>query len=140
VSTGERRPLTAGERMTCIGAGVILLSMLLPWYGVGLSGLSQSGFDAFGFGAAALVVTAGAAVVLAFAEAAGTPPPRPLRSAELIVLAGTWAALLGVYLVFDRPDELAGITDVSPQLGIFVAIVGGLVIAMGGVRMRAERH
>jgi protein-S-isoprenylcysteine O-methyltransferase Ste14 len=135
----HRRPLTAGERLVCIGAAVILASMLLPWYGIRFSGLSSSGFDSFGFGAVALLVTAGAAVVIVIREAAGRPPSRPLRSAELVIVAGIWAAAIGVYLVFDRPDELAGSTEISPQLGIFVAIGGAAAIVVAGMRMRSER-
>jgi hypothetical protein len=138
-SLGSRRPLTAGERLVCMGAAGILVSMLLPWYGIRFSGLSSSGFDSFGFGAVALLVTAGAAVVLVIREAAGRPPSRPLRSAELVVVAGVWAALLAVYLVFDRPTKLGGSTDISPQLGIFVALAGAAVIVVGGLRMRSER-
>jgi hypothetical protein len=137
-SLGPRRPLTAGERLVCMGAAGILVSMLLPWYGIRFSGLSSSGFDSFGFGAVALLITAGAAVVLVIREAAGRPPSRPLRSAELVVVAGVWAALLAVYLVFDRPDKLAGSTDISPQLGIFVALAGAVIIVVGGLRMRSE--
>jgi hypothetical protein len=138
-SPPARRPLTAGERLVCMGAAGILGSMLLPWYGIRLCGLSASGFDSFGFGAVALLVTAGAAVALVIREAAGRPPTRPLRSAELVIVAGVWAALLAVYLVFDRPDKLGGSTDISPQLGIFVALGGAAVIVVGGLRMRSER-
>ncbi len=122
-----------------MGAAAILASMLLPWYGIHFSRLSASGFDSFGFGAAALLVTAGAAVALVVLEAAGRPPARPLRSAELVVVAGAWAMLLAIYLVFDRPDELGGSTDISPELGVFVAIGGAAVIVVGGLRMRSER-
>jgi hypothetical protein len=135
----SRRPLTPGERLVCIGAAVTLASMLLPWYGIRLSGLSATGFDSFGFGAAALLVTAGAAVVVAFREASGKPPTRPLRSAELVVVAGVWAALIALFLVFDRPDELGGSAEITTQIGVYVALIGGLVIAGGGMRMRVER-
>jgi hypothetical protein len=135
----SRRPLTPGERLVCIGAAVTLASFLLPWYGIRFSGLSATGFDSFGFGAVALIVTAGAAVVGVFREAAGQPPSRPRQTAELVIVAGVWAALIGVFLVFDRPDELAGSTDITPEIGVFVAVVGGLVIAGAGMRMRMER-
>jgi hypothetical protein len=136
----ERRRLTPAERLACIGAAVILASMLLPWYGIPFSGLSVTGFDAFGFAAAALLVVAGAAVVAVMREAAGRPPARPLRTAELVALAGLWAALIDVYLILDPPDELGGTTDVSARLGAFVALGGCVAMAVAGMRMRAERH
>ncbi len=86
--THPRRSLTPAERLACIGAAVALGSMLLPWYGIPLTGgLSVSGFNAFGFAAAALLVAVGGAVVVVMREAAGRPPVRPLRSADLVMLA-----------------------------------------------------
>ena len=47
----------------------------------------------------------------------GGLPPRPLRAAELVLVAGVWAALLTAYLMIDRPDELAGTTSVGLRSG-----------------------
>ena len=137
--THPRRSLTPAERLACIGAAVALGSMLLPWYGIPLTGgLSVSGFNAFGFAAAALLVAVGGAVVVVMREAAGRPPVRPLRSADLVMLAGVWAALVAVYLMFDRPDELAGSTRISLRIGPFVALGGCIAIVVAGMRMRAN--
>jgi hypothetical protein len=134
------RPLTIAERLVCAGAATTLASMLLPWYGIPFSDRFRiSGFDAFGFAAAALLITVGAAVVLVIREASGRPPPRPLRSGELVTVAGVWAALLCVYLMVDRPDEVAGSIHVSLKAGVFVAAASCVVITAAGMRMRAER-
>jgi hypothetical protein len=135
----NRRRLTPAERLAFIGAGAILASMLLPWYGIPFSGLSVTGFDAFNFAAAALLVTAAAAVVAVLREAAGRPPARPLGTGELVAIAGVWAALITVYLILDPPDELGGTTDVSARLGVFVALGGCVAMAVAGMRIRAER-
>jgi len=135
-----KRPLSPAERFVCGGAIAVAASMLLPWYGIPFGdGLSVTGLDAFGAAAAAVLLTVGAAVVLIMREASGHSLPRPLRAAELVVLAGAWSALLCVYLVFDRPDELGGTTDVNPRLGVFVALAGCVAVGLGGMRMRAER-
>src|SRR5690349_7408962 len=97
-----RRPLTHGERLVCIGAAITFGSLFLPWYGITFTRLSSSGIESFGFGAAALLVTAGAAVAAVVREAAGKPPSRPLRTAELVIVAGAWATALAIYLYFDR--------------------------------------
>ena len=137
----RRRPLSPAERVAAGGAIAVAASMLLPWYGIPFGdGLSVTGLDAFGFAAAALLVTVAAAVLLIAREALGRTLPRPLRAAELIVVAGAWGALLCVYLVFDRPDELGGSFDVSPRLGVFVALGGCIAIGLGGMRMRVERE
>jgi hypothetical protein len=135
----ERRPLTRGERLVCVGAAIIFVSLFLPWYGIRFTRLSASGFDSFGFGDAALLVTAAAAVAGVVREAAGRPPARPFRTAELVVVAGVWATALAVYLLFDRPDRLGASTNISPRLGIYVAIAGAVVIIVAGMRMRTER-
>jgi hypothetical protein len=134
----QRRPLTRGERLVCVGAAIVFVSLFLPWYGITFTRLSSSGFDSFGFGAAALLVTAGAAVAGVMREAAGKPPARPLRTAELVIVAGAWATALAVYLFFDRPDKLGASTNISPRLGTYVAIAGAMTIVVAGFRMRTE--
>lgn len=120
---------------------MVVASLLLPWYGIAFSdGLSVTGLDRFGFAHAALLLTVGAAVFVTVRAAEGRTLPRPLRAAELIVVAGAWAALLTIYMIGDRPDELAGTTRVGLRMGIFVALGGCLVIIAGGLRMRAERE
>ena len=134
----QRRSLTHGERLVCIGAAIVLGSLFLPWYGITFTRLSSSGLDSFGFGAAALLVTAGAAVAAVMREAAGQPPTKPFRTAELVIVAGAWATALAVYLFFDRPDRLGASTNISPRLGTYVAIAGAVVIIVAGMRMRTE--
>ncbi len=139
-STEHRRPLSPAERVVGAGGIAVAASMLLPWYGIAFSnGLSVTGLDSFGFGHAALLTTVGAAVFLVARGAAGRTLPRPLRPAELVAVAGTWATLLCFFLVADRPDQLAGNTEVHVRYGIFVAIGGSLAILVGGLRMRAEQ-
>ena len=119
---------------------MVVASLLLPWYGIAFSnGLSVTGLDRFGFAHAALLLTVGAAVFVTVRAAEGRTLPRPLRAAELVVVAGSWATLLTIYMIGDRPNELAGTTRVGLRMGIFVALGGCLVIVAGGLRMRAER-
>ena len=138
---GRRRPLSPAERIVGAGGIAVVVSVLLPWYGIALgSGLSVTGLDLFGFAHAALLITVGAAVFLAVREASGHPLPRPLRAAELVAVAGTWGALLCFFLMADQPDELAARPDVQLRYGIFVALGGCLAIVVGGLRMRVERQ
>lgn len=115
-------------------------SLLLPWYGIALShGLSVTGLDSFGFAHLALLITPGSAVAVILFDASGRPL-RPLRAGELVVAFGAWAAVLTCYLMIDRPDALAGSTRIGLRMGIFVALAGCVAIAVGGLRMRAERR
>ena len=136
----RRRPLSPAERIVGAGAIAVCASLLFPWYGLAFSrGLSVTGLDRFGFAHAALLITVGAAVFLVAREGSGRTLPRPLRAAELVAVAGTWAALLCFFLIADRPDELGGRAEVQLRYGICVALGGCLAIVVGGLRMRTER-
>ena len=135
-----RRPLSPAERIAVGGAIAVPASLLLPWYGIAFSrGLSVTGLDSFNFAHAALLITVGAAAVLVAGEAAGRALPRPLRAAELVAVAGAWGAVLCLFLIADRPDELGGRVGVGVRYGVYVAIGGCLAIMIGGLRMRGER-
>jgi hypothetical protein len=132
------RSLGPGASLSAVGAVIVVASLLLPWYGISFSSLSQTGLAAFGFAHVALVLTAGAALLLIGRRARMRRLPRPLDEALLLVVAGLWASLLVGYLMLDRPDELAGSSRISLRHGIFVALGGSIAIAVGGVRMRRE--
>jgi hypothetical protein len=139
-STEQRRPLSPAERIVGAGSIAVAASLLFPWYGIAFTeGLSVTGLDSFGFAHAALLITVGAAVFLVARGAAGRTLPRPLRTAELVAFAGTWATLLCFFLLVDRPEQLGGRTEVQLRYGIYVAIGGCLAIVVGGLRMRSER-
>jgi hypothetical protein len=132
-----RRALSPAERIVAAGAIAVCASLLLPWYGIAFSrGLSVTGLDRFGFAHAALLLAVGAAVFLVVREASGRTLSRPLRAAELVAIAGTWGVLVCFFLIADRPDELAGGTQVQLRYGIYVAIAGCMTIVIGGLRMR----
>jgi hypothetical protein len=127
--------------MCVIGALVVLASLLVPWYGIRFSGgLAVTGLATFGFAHAALLLTVGAAVALVAHRLSGRTLPRPLDRGTLIAVAGAWSALLVAYLMVDRPEELAGSTDIGLRLGTFMAMGGALIVLGAGVRLRRERN
>jgi hypothetical protein len=137
---GERwtelfRSLPAPARLAVVGALTVPLSMLFPWYstGVGPLGLSKTGFDSFGLGQLALLLTVGAALYLVFRCATGYEPPRPLHEGSLLAAAGVWSALLIAYLMLDHPDDLDHL-----RYGIFIALGGALAVTVGGLRLRRD--
>lgn len=134
--------LRPAERLAALGGVAAAGSMLFPWYGIELeliSGFSQTGLEAFNFAHAALVATAGAAIVLVWRCAGGDPPPRPLGEGALLIAAGLWIGLLIAYLAVDRPDEIAGFSKVRLRYGIFVALGGAAALILGGLRLRTAR-
>ena len=99
--------LTPAEGLTAVGAAVVAASVFIPWYGIPFSnGRSVTALDSFGFAHAALLLTVAAAVWLVFRRARGHTLARPLDAGRLVAVAGGWAALLTVFLIFDRPEEL----------------------------------
>jgi hypothetical protein len=133
------RSLPPPARLATVGALAIPGSMLFPWYGIQFGpGLSQTGFDSFGLGELALLLTAGAAILLIGRCATGYSLPRPLTQGALLAIAGVWAVLLVAYLMIDRPNEITGHLNIHLRYGIFVAMAGAIALLVGGLRLRRE--
>ena len=139
----DLRGLGGNERIAVIGAGVMVGSLLLPWYQSPTSDdLVLTGFGAFGWAEAALILIAAATTFLALQGGGGYVPPRPLREWALFVVAGCWAALIVLYRIADRPDfTLAGHDEpYNLNYAIFVALAGAVLIVVAGLRMRPRER
>jgi hypothetical protein len=131
--------LSNPARLAVIGAAAVVGSMLLPWYGIAYLSLSRTGFDSFGLGQLALLITVGAAAYLMARCARGYRPPRPLDEGTLVALAGAWSALLVGYLIIDRPNQIAGFSHIHLRYGIYIAMGGAIAMLVGGLRLRRDR-
>ncbi|HEY6771314.1 MAG TPA: hypothetical protein VI035_02575, partial [Solirubrobacterales bacterium] len=100
------------------------------------------GISAFGWAEGALVLIAAATAFLALRGGGGYVPPRPLREWGLFVAAGTWAALIVLYRIADRPRfTLAGHDEpYDLHYAIFVALAGAVMIVIAGLRMRPRER
>lgn len=141
----DLRRLRADERLALIGVAVIVGSLLLPWFGIGLRGdLVQTGFGGFGWAEAALLLTAAATLLLLARIGDGYVPPRPLREWGLLVTAGAWAMMIVLSRMIDRPTIDLDIIDVHQsydlRYGIFVALGGGALILVAGLRVRSRER
>jgi hypothetical protein len=139
----DLRGLGGNERIAVIGAAVMVGSLLLPWYQSPISNdLVLTGIGAFGWAEAALVLIAAATTFLALEGGGGYVPPRPLREWGLFVAAGTWAALIVLYRIVDRPKFIfpghEGRYDL--HYAIFVALAGAAIIIVAGLRMRPSER
>ena len=137
--TQDLRGLGGNERIAVIGCGVMVGSLVLPWYQSPISNdLVLTGIGAFGWPEAALVLIAAATTFLALQGGGGYVPPRPLREWALFVAAGVWAGLIILYRVADRPQfTLAGHDEpYNLHYAILVALAGAALIVMAGLRMR----
>ena len=103
----DLRGLGGNERIAVIGCGVMVGSLLLPWYESPISNdLVFTGIGAFGWAEAALVLIAAATTFLALQGGGGYIPPRPLREWGLFVAAGAWAVVIILYRIADRRSAL----------------------------------
>jgi hypothetical protein len=137
------RGLGGSERIAVIGAAVIVGSLLLPWYQSPISDeLVLTGFGAFDWPEAALILIAAATTFLATMGAGGYVPPRPLREWALFVAAGAWAALIVLYRIADPPQfTLEGHDEpYDRHYAIFVALGGAVIVIAAGLRMRPTEH
>ncbi|HKH41044.1 MAG TPA: hypothetical protein VKA41_04245 [Solirubrobacterales bacterium] len=139
----DLRGLGGNERIAVIGAAVMVGSLLLPWYESPISNdLVLTGIGAFSWAEGALVLIALATTFLALQGGGGYVPPRPLREWGLFVTAGSWAALIVLYRIADRPRfTLAGHDEpYDLHYAIFVALAGAVIIVIAGLRMRPRER
>ena len=134
------RSLGAHERLAAIGVGVVAVSLLLPWYGVTFAGLVKTPLSSFSFVEAAIIITLAAAAYLIVRSERGPAFPRPLHTGTLIAAAGAWIAVLVIYRIAVRPDLgiFGDAYGVGLRYGIFVALAGAVLIALGGLRCRRD--
>jgi hypothetical protein len=132
------RALSASERLAAIGAMACVASPVLPWYSAPVEDLVKTGLGAFGFAEAALLLTAGAALVLLLEVGRGRRPPLPLHEGTLLTAAGAWSTLIVLLLMLDRPEfDLRGFrAEYDLGYGIFVALGGATLLTVAGMRIR----
>ena len=79
------RALPPPGRLVTVGALAIPASMLFPWYGIQFgAGLSETGFDSFGLGQLALLLTVGAALYLILRYGSGSSCRTPCTRAACL--------------------------------------------------------
>jgi hypothetical protein len=124
----HRRPLGNGRRLAFIGAIVVLVGCLLPWYSVGGDGgLAPVTFRAFdGSGMATFLAALATIALVALPYAAGERPMGVDRGLSFLLLA--LLALAGVILwvpsLLEAPEGLLP----DRAYGYWIAIVGTVIM------------
>ena len=124
----HRRPLGNGRRLAFLGAVVLLVGCLLPWYSVGGDGgLPPVVYRAFdGSGIACFLAALATIALVALPYAAGERPVGVDRGLVFLVLA--LVALAGVILwipgVLDAPEGLLP----DRAYGYWIAVVGTIMM------------
>lgn len=133
------RALERAERIAVVAALVVVASMFLPWFGVPFtSALVITGWGAFGFLQAAVLLTLAATVGIVLGRGAGIDLRPPVRTGTLISGAALWCALLLSIRFFDRPPVRLGTLEVESDVryGIWIALAATAVMFVAGLRAR----
>ena len=113
--------------------------MFLPWYGVPFTtDLVITGWGAFGFLEAAMLLCLGATILLVGAGGFGREVHVPFRIGTLIAGAGGWCLVLLTVRFLDRPTvPLAGLNvEADQRYGMWIALGASALLMLAGLTAR----
>jgi hypothetical protein len=127
------RRLRAGELLAAVGAALVIVSLLEPWY-QGPAGKLDA-WDTLGPGMLLLLIATAAAIALTLSTVAE-------RSVAVPVAIGVWSVLLGLLAVIaaaarllERPQHATAVC-----VGAWLALAGTVAILLGAwLALRDER-
>lgn len=126
--------LRSGEWTAGLSALVLLVTMLLPWYGY--SGVRSapgiSGWDEFTHLRWLLLVTIVAGLGLAVAQAACRAPAFPVTLSVIATVLGTLTSLWLIYRVLISVPGSDGLLIQKPAA--YVGLLSALALTVGGFR------
>jgi hypothetical protein len=143
------RDLPQERRLATLAAVGLFFTLFLPWYqetvfANGVSSLrsassSLTGWGAFSFVEAAVLLVAAAVLILLFVRAEGQAFHVPGGDGGVITAAGFWTCVLIVWRIFDkqgttRHDQIAYTSGI--EWGIFVALGVAAVLTYAGSQIR----
>jgi hypothetical protein len=147
---GAWRRLPPERRLAAVAAIVLFLTLFLPWYQetVIASGTATklrsasatlTGWGAFSFVEAAILLVAAGVLVLLYQRAEGRAFHIPGGDGGVITVAGLWACVLIIWRMFDKQGTSSHgqyATTSGIEWGIFVALAIAGLLAYAGSRIR----
>jgi hypothetical protein len=148
------RALPHESRLAAFASLGLFLTLFLPWYQVTLIARGQSaklqsasatitGWGAFSFVEAAVLLVAASVLVLLFQRAEGRAFHLPGGDGGVITAAGVWTCVLIIWRIFDKQGATANgpsATSSGVEWGIFVALTAGAFLTYSGSRIRAAHR
>ncbi|MGH2893751.1 MAG: hypothetical protein ACRDPM_10880 [Solirubrobacteraceae bacterium] len=143
------RELPQERRLAALASVGLFFSLFLPWYqetvfANGVTSLrsastSLTGWGAFSFVEAAVLLVAAAVLILLFVRAEGQAFHVPGGDGGVVTAAGFWTCVLIVWRIFDkegtsRHDQIAYTSGI--EWGIFVALGVAAVLTYAGSQIR----
>jgi len=144
------RALAPEQRLTALAALALWITMFLPWYseggvavskkGVHTGGITLTAWGAFSWVEAAVLLVSIGVLYLLFARGERRAFHLPGGDGTVILLAGSWTALLIIYRMFDKQSSktVAGAGEITSGIewGIFLALFAAVWLAWTGLSMR----
>jgi len=144
------KALPGESRLAAYASIGLFLTLFLPWYQLHFfvvvgghpqpAADSQTGWGAFSFVEAAVLVVAAGVLVLLFERAEGRAFHLPGGDGGVITAAGIWTCVLVVWRIFDKQGATSHgtfVTSYGIEWGIFVALGAAAFLAYAGSRIRA---
>ena len=146
------RELPQERRLAAMASVGLFLTLFLPWYqetvfANGVTSLrsassSLTGWGAFSFVEAAVLLVAAAVLILLFARAEGQAFHVPGGDGGVITGAGFWTGVLILWRMFDKSGTQGHgqfVTTSGIEWGIFIALAIAGLLAYAGQRIRLLR-
>ena len=148
------RALPHESRLAAGSSVALFLTLFLPWYQVTLIASARparlesasatiTGWGAFSFVEAAVLLVAAGVLILLFQRAEGRAFHLPGGDGGVITAAGVWACALIVWRIFDKQGATTNgpsATSSGVEWGIFVALATAAFLAYAGSRIRAAHR
>ncbi len=143
------RELPGDRRLAALAAVGLFVTLFLPWYqetviATGVTSLrsvsaSLTGWGAFSFVEAAVLLVAAGVLTLLFVRAEGQAFHVPGGDGGVITAAGVWTCVLIVWRMFDRQGTTGYghyATTFGIDWGIFIALGVAVLLTYSGTRIR----
>lgn len=142
------RSLGRERRGAAIAATLLFVTLFLPWYSVSVSSTKLrtpttqtfSGWGAFSFVEAAVLLVALSVLMLLFQRAEGRAFHLPGGDGTIITLAGAWTCFLVIWRMFDKQGVAShGQLELASgiRFGIGAALAAAAGLTYSGSRIRA---
>jgi uncharacterized membrane protein len=128
------RRMRLGELVALLGATLVIVSLLLPWYGGSTLG-TLSAWDTFGAGLVLLIAAACAALAVVASALTERSTALPVSAAVWSVVVGLIGGIAALVRVLERPDHATSLCA-----GAWLALAGAIAIPLGAWLVLRDEH
>jgi uncharacterized membrane protein len=123
-----------GELLALLGATLVLVSLLLPWYGGSTLG-TLSAWDTFGAALVLLIAAASAGLAMVAGALTERSTALPVSAAVWSVAVGLIGVIAALVRVLERPDHATSLCT-----GAWLALAGAVAIPLGAWLTLRDEH